>query len=243
MKQNAIQPLLLLRGISYLLSLTLLVFLRRQLGERLDVDLCIACGLSWCWYWLHAMLARHVLGEPAQDVLAFPFLCALSLFVAYHLFSMWRRQKKPATMHSYGTGRPFRCWQYLGCTDFTIQRYVQPSVCFLVALGIYRIGSAVACWLAAASIAVFFEEQLARFQIRRRVLDVIDGRIDSQLLHGRVEERLSPAASKNAQAPVIEVAEASRTRTGKFSDMTARLDPELRGMIDPSGKSEGKESP
>jgi len=242
MKRNVIQPLLLLRGTSYLLALSLLVFLRRGFGERVAGDLCIACALCWCCYFLRVALGR-LTSARNEDVLAFPLLCAMSLLVGYHLATMWRRRGEPAVVHSYATGRPFRYWQYLGCTDLTLQRYVQPSVCFVVALGLSRLGSAVPYWMAAASLTVFVEEQLARFQMRRRVLDVIDGRIDSKLLHGRVEEKLSPSTdSSKAQAPVIEIAERSRARTGKLSDMKARLDPELRGMMDSSDKREGKES-
>ena len=70
--------------------------------------------------------------------------------------------------------------------------------------------------------------------MRRRVLDVIDSRIESQMIYGRVQERISPVPEAGKQLPVIEIAEASRRKTGKLKNIVARLDPNLRKMLEPT---------
>lgn len=241
MKRSRIEPLVLLRGSMYLLALSLLVFLRRQFGERVAGDLCVACGLSWANVWCYSTLRAYILPGLPEPVLVSFVLYALTALTAYHLASMWLRREKPAETHTYATGAPFRVWQRLSVSDAALRRYVQPCACALVAAGISRIDSVLAIWLVAASLAVFVEEQLARVQMRKRVLDMIDGRIDSQSLQTGVREKLTGTTSADAQTPVIEVAGASRRKTGKLSDIMARLDPELRQMIDPSNAPERKE--
>lgn len=242
MKRNQISLIMIVRGTSYLLSLNLLVFLRRGFGERMAGDLCVACGFAWGCSWLMAA-ARSWTCPPSPQPLLIPFfLYALSVLTACHLAGIWLRRKKPATVHSHATGCPLGPWRILRVSDVTLQRYVEPTACLLAAVGLARWDRVLAWWIGAASVAVFVEEQLARFGMRRRVLDSIDGRIESQTLYGRVQERLSPSAAPGAQSPVIEIVEASRRKTGKLKSIMARLDPELRKLLEPAPES-GKGMP
>lgn len=116
------------------------------------------------------------------------------------------------------------------------------GISLVAAVVISRIDHSLAYWITAGAIAVFIEEQLARFQIRRRVLDAIDGRIDSQILHGRVQDRLSPPLPPNTiSTAVIEAQETSHDQANSISQIKARLDPEFRVMIDSDESREKKD--
>lgn len=232
MKKNRLQLFTVLRGSLYLLSLNLLVFLRRSLGERVVVDMCFAFGFGCVAYCLYVSARRHLFPLLQEPCLAPVFLHTLSALIVCHIFCIILRRNKPATIHSFSTGRPLEFWRFIRASDTTLQRYVQPAACLLVALGLSRWDLALAWWIGAASVAVFVEEQLARLQMRRRVLDTIDGRIESQTLYGRVQERISPTDAATTQTPVIEVAEASGRTTGSLDQITGRLDPELRKMLE-----------
>jgi drug/metabolite transporter superfamily protein YnfA len=234
MKKNCIQLWMIMRGASYLLSLNLLVFLRRGFGERMAGDLCIACGFAWFCFWLFDTARGWACCGIVPTRLVPFFLYALTAVTACHGAGIWLRRKKPATIHSFGTGVPLGAWRVVRASDLTLQRYVQPPCCFLFALGLSRWDRALAYWIGAASLAVFVEEQLARFGMRRRVLDTIDGRIESQTLYGRVQQRISPPPAPGTQMPVIEVSQPSRRKTGKLKNIVARLDPELRKMLEPA---------
>ena len=241
MRNNRIQLVSVLRGVMYLLSLNLLVFLRRQFGERIISDLCVACGFSWVCFWLYEAARAWMFPLLPATQLAPFFLKALSALTACHLAGMWLRTKKPAVTHSFATGVPLGFWRFLRVSDMALQRYVQPCACLLAAIGLSRWDRALAYWIGGASVAVLIEEQLARFQMRRRVLDTIDGRIESQTLYGRVQQRISTAPAMGTQTPVIEVSQPSRRKTGKLKNIMARLDPELRKMLEPTaGTEKGK---
>lgn len=238
MKRNRVSLIMIVRGTMYLLSLNLLVFLRRGFGERMTGDLCVACGFAWGCFWLLATARAWFSPQLPQPLLTPFFLDALFALTACHLVGIWLRRRKPATIHSFATGRPLGFWRILRVSDLTLQRYVQPTLCGLAALALSRWDQALAYLIGAASMAVFVEEQLARFGMRRRVLDSIDGRIESQTLYGRVQERIAPATAPGMQSPVIEIVEASRRKTGKLKNIMARLDPELRKMLEPIAGTE-----
>ncbi len=242
MTKSRISLGMVLRGTMYLLSLNLLVFLRRQFGERVASDLCVACGFSWFCYWLYTAVRVRVFPLLPEPRLTLFFLYELSALTTFHLANIWLRRKGPAGIHTHATGRPWDFWRFLGLNDMTLQRYIQPIACLLVALGLTRMDRFLAYWIMVGSVAVFVEEQLARFQMRRRVLDVIDSRIESQTLYGRVQDRISPRPVAGKESPVIEITEPSRRRTGKLKNFTARLDPELRKMLEPTPETE-KEKP
>jgi len=242
MKKPKVTLLMIMRGTMYFLSLSLLVFLRRGFGERMASDLCMACGFAWFCSWLYATVGATVLASLPESRFAPFFLYALSAVTALHLLSIWLWRTKPATIQSFSTGRPIGFWRILRLSDAALQRYVQPAACALTALWLARWDRPLAYWIGAASFAVFIEEQLARFGMRRRVLDTIDGRIDSQVLYGKVQERLAPVSAAATQATVVEVAEPSRRKTGKLKSIMARLDPELRKMLEPTTAT-GKEKP
>lgn len=239
MNRKRLQLWMILRGTMYLLSLNIAVFVRRQFGERVAGDLCVACGFSWFCFWSYAVARARMLPHLPESHLSQFFLYALCGMTAYHIGSMWLRGNRAGEVHSYSTGRPFRVWRYLGFTDMTLQRYIQPAACSLLARGISSEDRVLAHWICMASIAVFVEEQVSRARIRTRVLDVIDSRIESKTLFARVQEKLLSATGRETQSPVAEIAEMIPTKTENIEGIIGRLDPELRKMLEPPGESNG----
>lgn len=238
MKRNRLSLVMVLRGTIYLLSLNLLVFLRRSFGERVVGDMCVACGLPCVCFWFYVSARRHLFPLLPEPRLSALFIHTLSTLIACHILGIWLRRKKPTAIHSLSTGIPFGFWRFIRASDATLQRYVQPVVCMLAALGLSRWDKALAYWIGAASLAVFMEEQLSRLGMRRRVLDSIDSRIESQTLYGRVQERTSPTPAAATQSSVTEVVEPSERKTGDLGEITARLDPDLQRMLEPTQETE-----
>ncbi len=233
MKKNRISLAMIVRGSMYLSSLNLLLFLRRQFGERLVGDLCVACGFSWCCFKIYCALRVHLLPQLPETRLTPFFLYALSGLTAWHLVCIWLRRNSPANMHSFSRGRPMGFWRIVRGSDAVIERYVQPGACAFVALGLASWDRALACWIGVASVALFIEEQLGRLQMRRRVLDTIDGRIESQTLYGQVQERIAPMSARAAHTAIVEIAEPSSRTTGQLENIMARLHPDLQKMLEP----------
>jgi len=234
MKRDGISLAMIARGGMYLLSLNLLVFLRRQFGERMTGDLCVACGFSWCCSWLYGVLRVWLLPQLPEARLTAFFVYGLSGLTAYHIACTWLRRKKAATIHSYSRGRPMGVWRIFRAEDEIVARYFQPSACALVAISLARWDKALGWWIGAASVAVFVEEQVGRVQMRRRVLDTIDGRIESQALYGQVQERIAPVSAKASQTAIVEMAEPPMHTAGGLGNIVARLDPELQKMLEPA---------
>ena len=235
MKKDGISLAMILRGTAYLVSLNLLVFLRRQFGERMVCDLCVAFGCSWFCSKIYTVLRIRFFPNMPEPRLAPFFLHALAGLTAWHLVCIWWRTNRSAIVHSFSRGRPMRLWLVLRVSEPTIERYVQPCACALLACGLWPWDRALACWIGAASVAVFVEEQLARIRARTRVLDTIDGRIESQSLYGLVQEKVAPVLGRAARASVVGIAEPSKSTAGNLEGIMARLDPELQKMLEPTG--------
>lgn len=77
---------------------------------------------------------------------------------------------------SYTNGTPWPLWQQFPFAATTIERFLEPALCFLVALVVLFLDPPLAHWLFVASIALFIKAHVRQTQLRTHQLDSLDSR-------------------------------------------------------------------
>lgn len=166
-----------------ILSASAEAFLRRNLGCRYVPTILLAFGIC-CVY---AALTTH------QTVLMDIFLFAFLIRVAYHgISNLLRRQHDGQEHHSYSTGESLSLWKRFRFSQATVRRGLEPALCLMIGGIISPWDMMLAAWIVGAGFSLFIKEQLHSFHLRRRVLDMVDSRIESQQLNSTVTQYLTP---------------------------------------------------
>lgn len=82
-------------------------------------------------------------------------------------------------VHSYHTGQPWPLWQQLPLARSTIQRYVEPVLCYFMAWFIFTMDAALGHWLFLAATALLLQEWFRSAEMRTHHLDGLDSRVDN----------------------------------------------------------------
>jgi len=127
--------------------------------------------------------ARHD-GAPATVPLFPGFLFGYMILAIGHWLT--GRIRPTEQIHSYSAGEPWPLWRQVPVDTTTVQRYLEPALCCLIACVVLLLDSALAHWLFLAALALFIKEQVLRSQIRTRQLDAFDNRAETQRLAPRV---------------------------------------------------------
>lgn len=158
---------------------TIEVFLHHRFGSRSGKALLKGFLLLLL---LYAVFQRS--GPPATFPLFKSFLVAYFVCAVGHWLTSQCRTAQQT--HSYSSGQPWPLLQEIPLEITTIQRYIEPAFCILIASVVALFDSALAHWLVLAAIALFIKGQISRAQLRTRRLDAFDNRAES--------ERLAPRA-------------------------------------------------
>ena len=114
---------------------------------------------------------------------------------AWHRYQIWRRNQEQVQWHtmSFGiswlAGLPWHRLQaipvigpYLHVDDFTLFRFIEPLCCYIAGRLIWHADGLLGWWLIIASVALFLRNNMAYFELRGRVLDLMDATIESTYL-------------------------------------------------------------
>jgi hypothetical protein len=161
------------------------VFFRRNFGWRYLPTIMMAFLLCACY----ASLVPVVLTQL--------FVFAMLGMSIYHIGVTWARPSgRSPGRYSYSTGDSWPIWRNSGLRPTTVQRYIEPAICVVIAGLITPFDLALSLWVVASGMALFIKEQLGLFRSRRRVLDSVDSRIESQQLNELVTQQLNPRADE-----------------------------------------------
>lgn len=201
-----------------LMSATAEVFFRRNLGRRYVPTLVRAFLLFG--------FVRSVLALRSEWTLpSVLFLLGFFLRTAYHYaFNWFRPGRGLPEPHSLSTGDSWGLWRRFRFSQSRVQRFVEPVFCLVVVWMIWNQDLALALWIAAAGGSLFMKEQMNHFRNRRQVLDIVDNRIESQLLSAAVDRYINPRSAETERpnrarlAPNLVAANRrSRRREQRFS--------------------------
>ena len=151
--------------------ITVEVFLHRRFGARsgkLPVQGFIVL--------IVAFLAISA-GAPPSAVPLFPFFVMAYIIAAVLQWFGGRFDPLPQEVYSYSSGIPWPLWRELPLDTTTVQRCVEPALCFLVACFVSSVDVGLSQWLTISAIALFIKGQMFRIRLRTQQLDTVDNRI------------------------------------------------------------------
>lgn len=222
-----------LGGIMTLMAASVVAFTRRDLGARLMPTLFRTCILAAIVFILYRFAS-----PPLPSPWLFPFFlgCLILLFI-HHQLSVWFRRRPD--IHSYSTGRTRL---RLPVRINLVHRYVEPLACIGIGAILVGFDPLLGAWFFGASVSLFVEEQIARVQGRKRLMDTLDGRTETGTLQTVLQDCLEPQRPTSAQAPVAIAVKRRNGRTPKAADLAARLDPALRRIIESEKRKDLEET-
>ncbi len=177
------------KWVARLLSASVEVYLHGNFGRRYFTSLIGA-------FLLYIICANLL---PRPNVLTNVFLIGLFVRIVYHAIQVFHRRRLSAPEpHTFSTGVPWNLWQQFGIQRTTTQRYLEPLICWLVALLVSTQDPFLGLWLKASAIALFIKEQFERITSTRRILDSIDGRLEAQALNASLKQN-QPQPGQGAQ--------------------------------------------
>ena len=179
---------------------------------------------------------RDNLGTRLMPSLFKACVAASVVFLLYRL--AWFRRRPD--VHSFSMGRTRL---RLPVSDSFAQRYIEPLACFAAGALLFRLDGLFGTWLVGAGISLFAEEQIARIQGRKRLLDTLDGRAEGRALQTAVQNQIAPQQSVATHTPVTIAVKRRTRRTTRASKLASRLDPALRRILDPDTTQDSGESP
>ncbi len=178
-------------------ALTLLVFLRRDLGYRM---------LNPVWLVGITLFMIAIVGLASEtrrpdDLLIFA-LATLTLGL-YQRYNRWQEFCRGIQHHSYYIGTSFLerfRWPEFLRRDRRISRYLEPLLCGLIGVLLLPYTPTLAWWIIFSAICLrAVEHSVFRKELTRH-LDTLDGLVNSEIQGQMVEHFSSPSAHEQAEA-------------------------------------------
>ena len=172
-----------------LLSASVEAFLRSNFGRRYihmlpgAFLLCLICSSL----------------DPFRSLLFNIFLLGLFAQIIYHYIHVFRRRRLSAVEpHSSSAGDSWQIWQGFGLMQTTVQRYIEPALCWIIGLLVTMQDPFLGVWLKASAFSLFIKEQIKRFKLNRRIIDSTDAKLEAQALNAALKQ-YQPGTAQNAQ--------------------------------------------
>jgi len=185
-----------LKWMSRFPALTVMVFLRRDLGYR-------ALNLLALVLMTAILLALASDAKPVnrpQDLMIFAVV--MFLLGLTQRIGRWRQFRQGVRQHSYYIGTSpfdFRWLPGFIRNERRIARYVDPLVCIVIGFALIRYSVCLALWLLFAGVALrAYEDAVYKRELRQR-LDTIDGLVVSEIQADTVERFSDQTAVKPQQ--------------------------------------------
>jgi hypothetical protein len=124
----------------------------------------------------------------------FPFLeiyldCYLVL-VCYHVISIFRRRNQ--IVHSHSAGLPWPFWRHLNVKPLVLDLLLEPGSLLLIGILIFRWDGALAVWLQLSALSLFVKRAISEWFRWHHLMDVLDTRIEGEMLNETVRARTAP---------------------------------------------------
>ena len=183
--------LFIYKWLMWLFSASIEIYLHRNFG-------CRYLGmLSFSWFF--CVLCCGI--TSCKTVLDAIFVFGLSIHLVAHVIGAFTRSYRGIPEpHSHYTGDAWRIWQRWRFEQATVQRYLEPLLCVLIALPLHDIDPFLFFWLIASGISLFIREQIVRVRNAWRVQNAIDARLEAQDLNANLNRHQNRTAQVAQQA-------------------------------------------
>lgn len=151
-------------------------------------------------FWNPAGLNALFYGDTSSRVY-FLFWWAYVVVAALHIIAIKRREHQGIEWHSMSFGQswleelplwglwnwlvswlPWRLGAFLNVDEWVMYCVLEPLLCYLASFSVYRLDSLLGTWLWLAAWALFFKNLLVYYELRGRMLDLMDASIESRFL-------------------------------------------------------------
>ena len=204
------------------------VFCRHSFGVRYVNDLLIGLGI----FYLYAATIGRVVPR------TFPFLeiylDSYFVLVCYHIISMFRRRNQ--AVHSHSSGQPWPFWRHLNVKPLVLDLLLEPGSLLLAGFLIFRWDGALAVWLQLSAICLFVKRTISEWFRWHHLMDVLDTRIEGEMLNETVRARTAPrsrtAASGATAVTAGQITEPPRSQNPRsLEQIFSSIDPALRRLL------------
>jgi len=173
------------RWLCFFPALTVMLFLRRNIGNRLNDPLSLL-GVTVVMF-VFAELARNT---PYAELLQ--IFAVLVFFVGLMARANWSREfRSGVRRHSYYVGDSYLEFAWLPAflrRERRIQRFVDPAVAAITGLVVWSFCPALGFWITFSGLCLrFFEDAVYRKQIERN-MDLVDSMIEAEVQEEVIEQ-------------------------------------------------------
>lgn len=209
------------------------VFIRVRMGERYMTI------LRATWMFCFFMLFWFVMSgwTEAFSTNGMSIFYIVSFFLAMtNAVLARRRHSKNIELHSYYTGIPLLSVFFPNKKETTIKNFLEPLFLFVVGVILFSVGKyytyetyGLGAYIAIVSIVLFIKNQIEYDIARNRYLDVVDKKIESEMLNDAIQGK-NPADTKGFSIPGPK--NTTQQSRKSVENMYRSLNPELKKLMD-----------
>jgi hypothetical protein len=220
--------LMLLHWILGWFVMSVVVFLRRNFGERYLSWLNILFGMTAVGFFTG--LGNLILSQRSSHLsytieLAYYAVVSLSVF---HRVIIWRKNRRGELWHSYNPGTSLI--RIPGVPEEVVAKWVEPGVLFALAFMAGKFGDTpLRWWLLIGSFALLVHEQVSYFMQRQQFLNLRDALIESKnwgaVMSGKPVQQTQGYTIAKSNLTMLE-------RTPEMKDAFQALPDDMKAILD-----------
>jgi hypothetical protein len=184
-------------GIARWISRTLVVFTRKDFGERYFG----ASGFGKMVTYTILLVLSYNASQQLDTALLGVFFFVSFLACLWHQFVIWRRNRRGEPWHSFYSGTPY-LMRLLPLDEFTIKRWVEPLLWMGLGMFLLKISPALGGWLVFSGTCLGTTAALTAARERSKILDMIDAQIEARQMRAVLIEQQPPAKTEGYMLPV-----------------------------------------
>ncbi len=210
-----------------MLAVSAEVFCRHSFGRRYTPTLLASFFCSF----LFLSLYRSAAPQPCPALIDI-YLLIFFILVLFHIVRVWRPR---ATMHSYSNGHSWEFWSRHNFNPSTVKILIEPLINVVAGVVLLPANALLSVWLLLSGACLFIKELLSYWQLRNRVLDSMDARLEGERIGTGVRQQTAPQGDREQRLnPVVAAAPAiapAMPAANSIQQIYSRLDPALQQLV------------
>jgi hypothetical protein len=206
-----------------MLAVSAEVFCRHSFGRRYVPTL--LASFFCCFMFLS--LCRGVVPQLCPTLISI-YLLIFFILVLFHIVRTWR---PGPIIHSYSNGQSWEFWSRRNINPNIVKILVEPLTIVLAGLVLMPANSLLSVWLLLSGACLFIKELLSYWQLRNRVMDSMDARLEGERIGTGVRQQTVPQADRELRANPVVAAAPAQPPANSIQQIYARLDPALQQLV------------
>lgn len=215
------------------ITVSLEVFIRVRMGERYMTIL--RATWMFCFFLLFWFVMSGWTDAFKTNGIAIFFFLSFFLAMTNAVIAR-RRHSKNIEIHSYYTGIPLLSMFFPNKEEITIKNFIEPLFLFIIGAILFTVGKYITyetyglgAYITVVSFVLFIKNQIEYDIARNRYLDVVDKKIESEMLNDAIQGK-NPADTKGFSIPGPK--NTSQQNRKSVENMYRSLNPELKKLMD-----------